>query len=162
MNPWSIRPAIDRDCRSILGIWHRGWHDAHHDLVPAEILAYRQPQHFQLWLDECFDRTWIAEGSVSLVGFYALDGTELSKLYVDKSARGSGVAQALLEHAEQTLTATGAKVAKLFCTAGNLRAQRFYERHGWTLTKTIEDALWCPDANIVTKNVATHQYEKGL
>lgn len=91
MKRWNIRPAADRDRRSILTIWHQGWHDAHHDLVPTEILAYRKPQHFGLRLDECIDRTCIAESSASLVGFYAPDGTELSKLYIRKSERGSGV-----------------------------------------------------------------------
>ncbi len=162
MSLWNIRPAIDRDRRSIVMIWHQGWHDAHHDLVSNEILAYRKLEHFRLWLNECFDRTYVAESSKSLVGFYALDGTELSKLYVHKSARGSGVAQALLAHAEQTLTAADATEVELFCTAGNRRAQRFYERHGWRMTKTFLDALWCPDADVTAHLVATHRCAKNL
>ena len=43
-----------------------------------------------------------------------LDGRELSKLNVRREARGSGIAQSLLTHAEQSLAGLGVATAELF------------------------------------------------
>lgn len=75
---------------------------------------------------------------------------------------GFGWMNALITHAEQTLTAANATATELFCTAGNRRAQRFYERHGWRITRTFMDVLWCPGADANTHLVETHRYAKDL
>ena len=50
----------------------------------------------------------------------------------------------------------------LFCTAGNARAERFYEREGWTLTKTFFDELWLPESAVGVFTADTHRYTKLL
>ncbi len=162
MPPVRIRLAASMDREAIVRIWHRGWHDAHGALVPSSILVYRVPKHFSLWLEDSFDETFVAEDDGRIVGFYALDGVELSKLYVESESRGSGVARTLLSHAEGILASRGVGEAELFCTVGNLRAQRFYERRGWRLAKTFDDALWCPAPGIETSSMPTYRYTKTL
>ena len=84
------------------------------------------------------------------------------KLYVSREAKGSGIARTLLSHAETVLAADGVSRAELFCTAGNLRAQRFYEREGWTLAETTSDALWLPPGCSDRFEVLTHRYVRAL
>jgi hypothetical protein len=60
----------------------------------------------------------------------------------------------------------GVAKAELFCTAGNLCAQKFYAREGWHLCRTFQDALWLPEnvPELVTRGftVETHAYQKHL
>ncbi|RUZ78308.1 GNAT family N-acetyltransferase [Mesorhizobium sp. M7A.F.Ca.US.006.01.1.1] len=156
-----IRPAQEADRSAIVQLWHQGWHDAHAHLVPAEILAYRTPAHFSLWLEQSTDAFHVAVGD-GLLGFVSINGVELVKLYVSPQARGSGTARDLLSHAEHLLSEQGVAEAELFCTAGNVRAQRFYAREGWRLSRSFEDALWLPDNVAGRFTVETHCYRKHL
>ena len=162
MSGWAIRAAIDQDRPAIVRLWHQGWHDAHHDLVPPEILPHRETGHFELWLDECIDETVVAHRATDLAGLYSISGAELSKIYVSRSARGSGLAAVLLAHAERAMADYGVDVAKLFCTDGNRRAQRFYERHGWTMDSVVMDGLWLPAGSRSEVTVATRRSVKPL
>lgn len=157
-----IRLARQEDHVAIVQLWHQGWHDAHAHLVPAEILAFRTRKYFSLWLSQSADEFHVALSGQKLVGFASMKGAELVKLYVGTEARGTGTAHALLSHAENLLLRQGVEKAELFCTAGNVRAQRFYVREGWLLSRTFEDALWLPDNFSGRFTVETHQYEKHL
>jgi ribosomal protein S18 acetylase RimI-like enzyme len=97
-----------------------------------------------------------------VVGFVATNGSELVKLFVSADVRGSGIAAALLSHGERQISECGISEAVLFCTAGNTRAQRFYNREGWTLCETFPDKLWLPEKVNQEFVVATHRYEKHL
>ena len=55
-------------------------------------------------------------------------------MWVDGSARGTGVADALLETAIEWATSNGFMVARLQVTEGNVRAERMYERLGFRRT----------------------------
>jgi GNAT superfamily N-acetyltransferase len=54
----------------------------------------------------------------------------MSRIYVAESARGGGIANPRLRHAEQRI-AVRFETAWLAVVAGNMRARRFYERNGW-------------------------------
>lgn len=69
------------------------------------------------------------EGGIA--GFCTLNGDELYQLFVTASARGSGVAAALVRDAETRLAEAGVETAWLGCAIGNDRAARFYEKCGW-------------------------------
>lgn len=56
---------------------------------------------------------------------------ELWMLNVRPDAWGTGAASRLLEAAQEALSADGYRQAVLWVVAGNNRARRFYERHGW-------------------------------
>ena len=55
----------------------------------------------------------------------------LEDLYVDVSARGQGVARALLNHAETFASSTGAERLTLATAHDNLAAQHIYEKLGY-------------------------------
>lgn len=157
-----IRPAAAGDAKAIIHIWHRGWHEAHADLVPAEILSYRRQDNFLAWWTEATERFFVAASGAEPVGFVSLKGCEVVKLYVGSDARGTGVASALLDFAERTLAQDGTSETELLCTAGNARAERFYLRQGWRLTETFDDALWTPAGATRTFIVPTHRFRKRL
>jgi GNAT superfamily N-acetyltransferase len=157
-----IRPAVSGDEEAIVHLWHQGWHDAHAELVPLEVLSYRTKSHFLTWLKEAPDTFYVARSGKDLFGFVSLKGNEVVKLYVGRGARGTGVASALLSFAERTLRQDGVLEAMLLCTAGNARAERFYLRQGWSLIETFDDALWAPTDISQKFVVSTHRYRKKL
>jgi GNAT superfamily N-acetyltransferase len=157
-----IRPAETADHEEIVQLWHQGWHDAHADLVPTEVLAFRTKDHFTLWLKEAEDAFFVATDDTGVLGFVSVKGAEVVKLYVSNRARGAGAAHVLLSFAEKLLRDAGITKAMLLCTAGNLRAERFYKREGWDLSHSFEDALWTPEGDRKKFIVSTHRFEKDL
>ena len=156
-----IRPAKASDHVEIVRLWHEGWHDAHADLAPPEILAFRTLDHFAVWLKQAPDAFYVATNP-DLLGFVSVKGAEIVKLYVDRHARGTGAALDLLSFAETLLLENRIEEAELFCTAGNIRAEKFYIRENWLLSRTFNDALWVPQG--VNKKIVapTHCFRKTL
>ncbi len=157
----TIRPAERGDHQAMLQLWHQGWHDAHAHLVPPDILAFRTPAHFADWLEQSEERFYVAFDH-RIIGFVSVKDDELVKLYIDREARGSGIARTLLSHGEALLAANGVNEAILFCTADNVRAERFYRRQGWQLAETRPERLWLPEGQPGHYEVATHCFRKRL
>lgn len=61
----------------------------------------------------------------------ATDALELHRLYVDSSAKGAGVAQALMDEALAWARGKGATLMYLSVWENNARAQAFYRRYGF-------------------------------
>ncbi|MGQ5522527.1 GNAT family N-acetyltransferase [Chitinimonas sp. PSY-7] len=61
----------------------------------------------------------------------------LYDLYVHPSARGRGIASALLETAREYGLSTGAAYLQLSTAHKNHTAQALYEKHGWQLDQTF-------------------------
>ena len=148
-----VRPAETRDVDALSKIWHEGWHDAHARLMPAELTNDRTLESFRERLPPMLADTSVAEASGAPLGFCSLKDDELYQLYVDREARGSGAAQALVADAEKRLADMGVATAWLACAIGNDRAARFYEKCGWvragtqpyrevTTTGTFEMDVW--------------------
>lgn len=131
--PATLRPAVEADLDAIASLWHRGWFDGHHGHVPSALLPHRRLDDFRRRAPARLDSTTVATATVDsgIVGFVVVRDDELEQLYVDGSARGSGVAGALLRHGETVIAARHDR-AWLAVVAGNLRARRFYERNGWS------------------------------
>lgn len=157
----SIRPLRSDDYNEVIDIWHSGWHDAHANIVPTGVLRYRTIECFWAWLHGSTNQTYVAVDD-GVLGFVSTQGSEIVKLYVDTDARGTGIATNLLSFGEREIHNRGIVDAVLFCTAGNARAQRFYDREDWTLTKTFSDSLWLPDGASGEFIVDTHRYSKQV
>lgn len=84
-----------------------------------------------------------AEGD-ELVGFAASDRTSLRHLGVAPERFGSGLADQLHEQAVGSWVAVGAARVELWVLDANIRARRFYERHGWTADGRSQDGPWPP------------------
>ena len=78
-------------------------------------------------------------------GFFMLKGDELYQFYVARAARGSGVADALMEAAEAELARRGVATPWLACGIGNDRAARFYEKRGWVNARRQTNRLETPE-----------------
>jgi ribosomal protein S18 acetylase RimI-like enzyme len=61
----------------------------------------------------------------------ATEAVELHRLYVDAGAKGSGIAQALMDEALAWARGRGAKAMYLSVWENNARAQAFYRRYGF-------------------------------
>ena len=76
---------------------------------------------------------------------------EIKRMFVVEQARGRGVARALLEELEQLARALGYEIARLDTGDKQPRAQRMYERAGYT-----------PIENFNANPIATFFGEKRL
>jgi GNAT superfamily N-acetyltransferase len=128
----NIRDATIADISRLAEIWHGAWHDAHDRIVPPELVLLRTRESFDSGLRAASTSVRVAGEVDAPLGFYALKGAELYQLFVSTSARGTGVAAALIADAETRLGQSGVHTAWLTCAIGNNRAARFYEKSGWT------------------------------
>lgn len=97
------------------------------------------PERFPFPRDSVRDRWGAYRGTYRLAredGFVAVDPPWLEALYVRPAAWGSGVADELHAWAVAELRAAGVATARLWVLEENLRARRFYERHGWNADGT--------------------------
>jgi len=153
-----LRPATPADVEAIAAVWHQGWRDGHLGHVPDALLPYRELVHFRSRVPPRLPRTTVATVARDLVGFVTVREDEVEEVFVAAHARGTGVADALLWHAEQVI-ARRFEVAWLSVVAGNARARRFYERSGWRDAGALDYAAEIPGG---TLPVPSRRYEKAL
>lgn len=94
---------------------------------------------------------WVFDKSDKIVGFIALNGNLVDRLYVAPEYQSMGVGSALLNHAK-TIHPEG---LTLYTHQQNRRAIQFYERHGFKLSRygispppeSVPDVsyVWLPD-----------------
>ena len=138
-----IRPAEPKDRDAIVEILHHGWHDGHAHLVQPGVLPLRTPDCINDIYGSSTDTFYVAE-SDRVLGFVAINGDELTKLFIARDARGTGVAEKLMLFAEQKIAGNGFAVARLLCQVGNMPAERFYARTGWVEDHRRHYPLWMP------------------
>ena len=116
----------------VADLWHEGWHDGHAGHVPDGLTAARTLSAFHERTPSRVGDTTVAVGDAGeLLGFVMVVGDEVEQVFVAPAARGTGVAADLLAEAERQVAAAGHDEAWLAVVAGNARARRFYEKHGW-------------------------------
>ncbi len=126
-----LRSAVDEDVDDLAPIWLQGWRDGHLGHVPDELLLHRTEESFRHRLPTRIPSTTVALRHRRPVGFVIVHADEIEQLYVSATARGTGVASALLRHAEETVGDAHHDRGWLAVAPGNARARRFYEREGW-------------------------------
>ncbi len=143
----TMRDANENDARLISHIFATSWRTAYRGLIEDNYLS-RLPDGY--WVPSL--RTWLSSGR--MYGLLAmLDGRpvgaivfgrgrddehggmgEIALLYVLPEATGQGVGTALLKRAEELLTADGFDRHYLWAIEGNVKADGFYRKNGFTLT----------------------------
>ena len=103
--------------------------------------------------------TWVAETQGAIVGFIVVKDDEVEQIFVDRAARGSGVAEILLRKAEAEIRAAGHRRAWLAVVAGNQRARSFYSRLGWRDAGPI---TYMAETEAGPFAVPSHRYEMDL
>tara|TARA_R110002020_G_scaffold189446_14_gene388593 strand:+ start:4250 stop:4738 length:489 start_codon:yes stop_codon:yes gene_type:complete len=139
-----IRPAEPKDRAAIVEILHHGWHDGHAHLVSPEVLPLRTVECIDDIYGSSKDVFHVADDGATVLGFVATNGDELTKLFIARNARGSGIAEKLLAHGERKIAENGFAVARLLCQVGNVPAERFYSRTGWVEEHRRHYPLWMP------------------
>src|SRR5690625_3500511 len=139
--PLHVRAAHPGDAEALAALHVAAWRQTYTDEVPEHVYQRMEREGPGRWASRLADpqgsATWVGleRASGELVGFSLAEATgpgelralRLSALYVLASWHGHGLGQVLLEHA------VGDAPAYLWVAEHNARAQRFYERNGFTL-----------------------------
>ena len=155
----SVRRATVADAPYVAEIWRTGWHDGHVNNVPDELVAVRTDESFDTRAAERVGDTSVAVVGGGVAGFVMVVDDEVEQVYVARERRGSGIADLLLDSAERQVAANSHPVAWLAVAAGNTRARRFYERHGWVDGGVFNYQAQGPDGPI---DVPCHRYTKQV
>ncbi|MBY8870252.1 GNAT family N-acetyltransferase [Micromonospora sp. PLK6-60] len=156
-----LRPAHPDDTEAIAALWHQGWRDGHAGHVPAELHRHRRLADFRDRVPPRLPTTTVATLGERLVGFVTVRDDEVEQVYVAGSARGTGVADALLAAAERAV-AERFDAAWLAVAVGNARARRFYARCGWRDAAALDYPAEAGTAAGATVTVACRRYEKRV
>jgi GNAT superfamily N-acetyltransferase len=135
------RDATRDDLEALAGLWFDGWQDAHADILAGPVAADRSPASFRGRLARSLGAVRTVGPPGEPLGFSLVRGDELYQFYVGRSARGTGLAAALMRDAEARMMLSGVGIAWLDCAIGNLRAARFYEKQGWRCSGNLTIAL---------------------
>jgi GNAT superfamily N-acetyltransferase len=147
------------DMAPLARLWHATWHEAHTGIVPPGLAELRPPESFALRLADTGDRLRVAGSVGAPMGMCIVHGNRIDQLYVAASARGTGLARALLDDGESRLRGWGIDHAELVCAAANLRAVRFYAKSGWRQSKLTATTVWTAEGE---KSVPTILFGKDL
>ena len=134
-----IRKAEPKDCSRIAEILIFNWRINFYPIFQDEAFYFKELEVASLTAQyandaEYLDKLWVYDDGV-VKGFIELEKSELVKLYVDSFFQSRGIGAKLLEKAE----ASGA--TKLWALEKNVKAIKFYMRHGFMPTgeKKLEE-----------------------
>ena len=127
-----VRPAEVEDIPALATIAERSYRAAFAGILEPEVLEGRNAAFFAERFASSWERMLIALSHEELIGFLLMTDGHIDMLFMDPDAGGKGSGALLLAEAE----ARGAK--SLECFRDNHGARRFYERHGWQVTREYE------------------------
>jgi ribosomal protein S18 acetylase RimI-like enzyme len=153
-----IRHAESGDVDAIARIWDAGWRDAHLGRVPAALSRFRTAESYPDRVRDRLANIWVGLNDGAVAGFVVAIADEIEQLYVDGSARGSGLGVGLLRAGEERIAA-GHDRAWLAVAVGNVEARAFYERVGWSDAGAIEYEAEAGDSVVL---VPCRRYEKAV
>jgi GNAT superfamily N-acetyltransferase len=154
-----VRHATPRDVDALVGISARAWERAYRGVIPDGVLEEWIASVGSNW-GAAFEnrapdnpwRAWLAERGGTVLGFAVTtrardmwlpppDGAgELTSLYLDPDAIGTGLGRQLFEHAVADLRVRGFNPLVVWAFRDNPLARRFYEKVG--LTIDVPDHDW--------------------
>jgi len=127
-----VRPAEVEDIPALATIAERSYRAAFAGILEPEVLEGRNAAFFAERFASSWERMLIALSHEELIGFLLMTDGHIDMLFMDPDAGGKGSGALLLAEAETR----GAK--SLECFRDNHGARRFYERHGWRVTREYE------------------------
>ncbi len=154
-----IRGAEREELQQLAKLWFDGWQDAHAKILPPELARYRTLESFRERLESSLSHVRVVGTMGEPLGLCVIQNDELYQLYVARTARGTGVAAALLADGEERMAAHGVTTAWLACAIGNERAAKFYEKSGWLRVGNMINQLPTPDGIFPLE---VWRYEKQL
>src|SRR5262245_3082493 len=153
-----VRAASPKDIEALGGISDRAWRATYPGIVPDVVLdewIAGAPDSWRAAFESrAIDRgwrPWVADRGGTVIGFATTapaksewlpppDGAgELTNLYIEPDAIGSGVGTRLYEHAVADLRERGFDPLVVWAFRDNERAVRFYERMGLAIDVPSHD-----------------------
>jgi GNAT superfamily N-acetyltransferase len=132
-----VRDMTHDDLPALIGVQEAGAVITLAEVFPQDRFPFPRDTILARWREELADTaigTRVAiDDDGRLVGFAATRGPELLHFGTAVHTWGCGVAAELLAVVVDVLRATGAE-PRLLVFAANVRARRFYEKHGWRPT----------------------------
>src|SRR5687768_14890596 len=104
-----IRAANESEIDHLASLWYNGWQDAHAKILPAELARHRTLDSFRQRLEADLPDIRVAGPIGEPVGLCLVRDDELNQLYVETTARGTGIAARLLADGEAQIRARGVK-----------------------------------------------------
>ena len=126
-----VRPMTTDDLPAVIRVWHESKRVAY-PYIPQEqglTLADNERLFHELILPR--NAVWVATDGPEIVGFLAMQGSYIDRLYVLPGLQRRGVGSALMAHAK-ALSPAG---LQLHTHQKNSQACAFYERHGFRVAK---------------------------
>lgn len=122
-----IRPMTEADLMAVVALWQTTKRAAYPYLPLEQSYSFDDNLHF--FRDHIFVSCdiWLAEQEQLLLGFLAIRGSYIDRLYILPSAQQQGIGTALIAHAK-LLSPTG---LELHTHQENHSACAFYEKHGF-------------------------------
>ncbi|MEM8811598.1 MAG: GNAT family N-acetyltransferase [Pseudomonadota bacterium] len=148
------------EIEAIARVWHDGWFDAHGTVAPPAFSEHRTFETFVERTEAHLETSRVASEAGRILAFSRWLERELDQFYIAASARGSGLAARFLAYTEAEMARAGIQSAKLVCAAGNDRARRFYNRHGWQENPVTDSPLWTRDGSRF--ELPCHPFTKSL
>ena len=142
-------------------IWLTGWADGHSETsrLGSSDTGRIQRNTFRGRAIASAARGSRSRAIGEILGFVVVKRDELEQVYVDRTARGTGVAAQLLRRGEDEVRRAGHSRAWLAVVAGNTRARAFYERQGW---RDAGPFTYQAETEAGTFPVPSHRYEIDL
>ena len=139
---FAIRAGRDEDTDHYIRLIGDAWSEYPNCIldVDGELPELR---HLASWFAQSGGRLWVAEVAGRPAGMVATrplgsdSAWEICRLYVDKAARGTGLAHALLDTAEAHALTQGAARMVLWTDTRFEAAHRFYEKRGYVRSGSI-------------------------
>jgi putative acetyltransferase len=125
-----IRPALVPESARIAALAAASYAGAFADILEPDVLATYGSGFFADRFAGTWPRLRVADSFGELLGFSLVTDGHLDMLFIDPAAQGCGAGSALLGDA----VLRGTRSLESFHE--NLLARRFYERHGWGLTRS--------------------------
>ena len=158
----TVRPARFEDIEALGGVTARAYAAAYPGIIPDAVLeewVADAPSMWVRWREAVEERpadhparAWVAERDGVIIGYATTtpakdewlpppEGAgELTNLYIDPDAIGTGVGRALYRHAVDDLRERGFNPLVVWAFRDNPKAQRFYRRMG--LAIDVPDHDW--------------------
>ena len=130
---------------------HDTWHETQAPLQDPRIAKYRGLSFFTTRGAERWPRTLVAESQGQLAGFACWTGAHFNSLFLAPGFRSGGIGSALLKASEIKMEKTTPRPFDLYCIFGNDAARRFYERHDWRLSQTVDRIAETPEGPALVK-----------
>ena len=127
-----VRPARAADIPALATIAERSYRAAFAGILERDVIDGRDAAFFAERFASCWERMLVVLSHEELIGFLLMTDGHIDMLFMDPDAGGRGGGSLLLAEAE----VRGAK--SLECFRDNHGARRFYERHGWQMTREYE------------------------